>query len=247
MSEILHVMGAPADEATAADLFNAPLRRVRRGQVLFHEGAPAEAIYVVRFGGFKTLRVAADGYEQVLAFSAPGDVIGFDALAAGKHPTMSVALEDSGVHALPLGGLDALRQRLRAFDHALQIAISRQLARTADVAELMAAVAAEVRLARFLVQLSARMAERGLSARRLRLTMSRRDIASYMGVAHETVSRSLGALIGMGCVEVHNRDIEILDPARLRECASCTRGASDEGSTHAPRLHVASAGVPAAE
>ena len=201
-----------------------PMRRLRREQFLVVEGAQPEALYVVRFGTFKSLRVAEDGYEQVFGFSGPAEVIGFEGLAMGWHPASVVALEDAAVHALPVGMLEDLRHDVPALDHALQRALGRQLARRADLADLMAAVAAEVRLARFLVQSSARAAEVGRSPRRLRLAMSRRDIASYLGVAHETVSRAFGALAHAGYVQVNNRDVDVLDMHGLEACARVTRG-----------------------
>jgi CRP/FNR family transcriptional regulator len=94
---------------------------------------------------------------------------------------------------------------------------------------MMAAVAAEVRLARFLLQLSRRMADCGESPRRFHLRMSRRDIASYLGVAHETVSRSFGALARWGLLCVDNREVEILDLPGLKQFAQNTRRAVDDG------------------
>ena len=93
---------------------------------------------------------------------------------------------------------------------------------------MMAAVAAETRLARFLVWMSTCMAERGQSPRRLYLRMSRRDIASLLGVAHETVSRSFTALAEWGYLRVDNREVEILDAAGLRGCTRSTRGLPEE-------------------
>jgi CRP/FNR family transcriptional regulator, anaerobic regulatory protein len=98
---------------------------------------------------------------------------------------------------------------------------------------MMAAVAAEVRLARFLLQLSRRMAECGQSSRRFHLRMSRRDIASYLGVAHETVSRSFGSLSRWGWLRVDNREVEILDLPGLKQFALNTRRALDDGP-HSP-------------
>jgi CRP/FNR family transcriptional regulator len=92
----------------------------------------------------------------------------------------------------------------------------------------MAAVAAEVRLARFLVQLSARMGACGQSPRRLLLRMSRRDIASHLGVAHETVSRSFGTLADWGYVSVNYREVEICDLDALKTFARSTRGLVEE-------------------
>jgi CRP/FNR family transcriptional regulator len=196
----------------------------------------------VRSGTFKCLKTLEDGYEQVLAFAGVGDVLGFDALASGHLAVGAMALEDSTVFVLPLRDFDAWRHDSPPLDHALQFALSRQLARAGETAEMMAAVAAEVRLARFLVWLSARMAERGQSPRRLRLRMSRRDIASFLGVAHETVSRSFGALADAGILSVDNREVEIVDAQRLHACSRSTRGFAAEmrhpsiPSSTAPRL-----------
>lgn len=224
LADVLRFLGEESTDAWMLPVTALPLRRVRRDHFLFVEGAHPEALYIVRFGTFKSLRVAEDGYEQVFGFSGPADVVGFEGLSMGWHPASVIALEDAAVHALPAGLLEDLRHQVPALDHALQRALGRQLARRADLADLMAAVAAEVRLARFLVQSSARAAEAGRSPRRLRLAMSRRDIASYLGVAHETVSRAFGALAHAGYVAVNNREVEVLDMAGLEACARVTRG-----------------------
>lgn len=224
LPDVLRFLGEETADSWMLPMTALPMRRIRRDQFLFVEGAHPEALYIVRFGTFKSLRVAEDGYEQVFGFSGPADVIGFEGVAMGWHPASVIALEDAAVHTLPAGMLDDLRHQVPALDHALQRALGRQLARRADLADLMAAVAAEVRLARFLVQSSARAAEAGRSPRRLRLPMSRRDIASYLGVAHETVSRAFGALAHAGLVQVNNRDVDVLDMAGLETCARVTRG-----------------------
>ncbi len=232
LPELLAAMGAEPAAAATRTLppLAVPVWRVRSGAVLLHEGASPESVHVVRSGSFKCLKTSEDGYEQVLAFSGPGDVLGFEALSRGRHTCSVVALEDSTVFAVPLRELDGWRQRAPALDHALQFALSRQLARAGEIAEMMAAVAAETRLARFLIWMSACMAERGQSPRRLYLRMSRRDIASLLGVAHETVSRSFTALAEWGYLRVVNREVEILDAAGLRACTRNTRGLADEGS-----------------
>lgn len=220
-----------------------PLQHVPRGTALLHEGAAARCVYVIQAGDFKTVKTAEDGYELVLDFAGRGDLLGFDALASGHHASGAVALEDAAVHALPLHELEALRHASRAFDSALLATVSRQLERMGDAAWAMSAVGADVRVARFLVQLSTRMLERGQSARLLRLRMGRRDIASHLGLAHESISRSFGSLVEGGLLRVDNRDVEILDLARLQRHARCTRGLADEGpvrtSCDAPPLQAA--------
>jgi CRP/FNR family transcriptional regulator, anaerobic regulatory protein len=140
------------------------------------------------------------------------------------------------VVALPFAALADLRRRAGVLDAALQVLVARQIAHAGDTAEVMAAVSAEVRLARFLLRLSARMAARGQSQRRLLLRMNRRDIANHLGLAHETISRSLRMLVDEGCLHVHNRDVEILDLDRLKQCARSTRGAPCEALRHEAEL-----------
>ncbi len=234
LGDLMRLMGLPLDDPGLAEGLGVSTRRVHSGTALFHEGAPAQAIYFVAVGTFKSLHIAEDGYEQVLGFAGRAEVLGYDAVCNGLHPTTAIALEDSTVYAMALPDLFALCQRVPALDRALHLTLSRQLVHQVEIANLMAAVSAEVRLARFLVQLSEHMAERGQSPRRMLLRMSRRDIASHIGVAHETVSRSFSVLVQWGCLAVCNREVEILDLERLKACASSTRGLADAHLPHHP-------------
>ncbi len=223
LRELLDLMGA--EPSGPLPLANPPvvLRQVHTGDALFHEGAAAEAIHFVRSGTFKTYRTAEDGYEQVLGFVGRAEVLGFDAICDNRHPTAAVALEDSSVYTVLLRDLPALERTVPAFGEAVHRAVSSALSCRCSLASMMAAVAAEVRLARFLLELSQRMVSIGQSSRRFHLRMCRRDIASYIGVAHETVSRSLGTLVGLGLVEVDQREVEIVDMDGLVEFARSTR------------------------
>ncbi len=240
MSDLLQLMGADtASQQLAADIA-VPVRRLREGETLFHEGSRSEAIYFVRAGTFKIFSTAEDGYEQVLGFSGRGEVLGFDAICTGHYPNEVLALEDSSVYVVLLRDYFELGQRIPALDRVVFRAVSAALTRRGELADVMAAVAAEVRLARFLMHLSQRMAASGQSARRFHLRMGRRDIASYLGVAHETVSRSFSALVGLGLVSVNNREVEILDMDGLKVFSCGTRRQIDEHS-RASSLHRAQA------
>ncbi len=227
---LIELLGGSCDAEDCDSSERFAVHRVARGATLVHEGAHAETLYIVQTGSFKCLKTAEDGYEHVLAFAWARDVIGYDGLYREHYAFGAEALEDSRVIALPMAGLAGLRQRSPALDKALQALIARQLAHAGEIAEVMSAVAADARLARFLVQLSGRMAERGQSPRRLLLRMNRRDIANHLGLAHETISRSLRVLSERGCLRVDNREVEILDQQRLKRCARSTRGAVDEAA-----------------
>lgn len=214
-------------------------RRVAAGQPLVEMGMPALAMYFVDTGTFKIARSDRDGYEQVLAFAGRGEALGYDALCADHHPTSAIALEDSTVYVIPKSSLTLIRRSMPAFELELQRAACVALARSNDLVDIMAAVSSEVRLARFLLQLSRQMSTKGLSPRRFLLRMGRRDIASMLGVALATVSRSFTALAAARLLYVNDRDVEILDIDALREYARCTRKVVEESAAPgACRLQV---------
>lgn len=246
LQELLRLVGL-APEAADQPVPDLPVRvlRVQPDGVLLHEGNRGGTLYVVRSGSFKCVRVQEDGYEQVLTFAQPGELLGSEATFAGARQAAAVALEISTVYALPASELRLLQQRCPLVDEAVRRGLSRQLARAAETAEIMVAVASEVRLARFILWLSTRKAEAGQSACRLRLGMGRRDIASMLGVAHETVSRSFSTLAEAGLLRVDNRDVDILDLPGLRARARVTRpGIGEHHVRHAIRADDAPAALP---
>lgn len=231
LSDLMRLLGgdhphSPDGENAAGMVLT--LRRVAAGDHLIHMGAPSDALYFVCTGTFKIFRTDEDGYEQVLAFAGRREVLAFDALCMETHPTAASALEDSTVYVVHKRDLPALSRAVPAFEHELQRAGSRALTRINELVDVMAAVAAEVRLARFLLQLSRQMATSGQSPRRFHLRMGRRDIASMLGVAHETVSRSFSSLAMACLIHVHDRDVEILDLDGLKAYSRSTRRTMDD-------------------
>jgi CRP/FNR family transcriptional regulator, anaerobic regulatory protein len=238
LRDVLRLLGG--DEAGIGPMARVPvaLRRLEAGATLAHEGAPLQSLYIVRCGSLKCVRTLECGYEQVTSVSLPGDVLGFDGLHQGRHVVAAVALELSTVYALPLSELPSLRESCPALDAALQRVLSRQLARAAATADMLAAVASDVRVARFVLWMSERAAELGWSPRRLRLSMSRRDVASLLGVAHETVSRSFTALADAGMLKVSNREVEIIDRPQLQARARNTRRGADLQAHGSPNTRL---------
>ena len=242
LHDIVRLLGGDGGSLTReASAFPVALRRLSGDSTLAREGDAAQSLHVLRSGSLKCFRTLEDGYEQVMALALPGDVLGFDALHSGRMPATVVSLEVSTVYTLPLKALPTWRREHPPLDQALQLALSRQLARAAQLTEMLAAVSSSVRLARFLLYMSAQSAEHGWSPRRLRLHLGRREIASLLGMAHETVSRSFTTLCEAGLVQVDNREIEIVDRDGLQGVSRCTRGpagshagASSRAAPHAP-------------
>jgi CRP/FNR family transcriptional regulator len=229
VSDLLRWAGLPDLASTETDSIVFSLRRVFAGSLLFAEGQPLQHLYCVAAGSFKCTQTDLEGYEQVLGFALHGDLLGLDALYEHKHASSAVALEDSSVAVMPLRELLAASHRVPALERLLLHATGAELLHRGDAQYLMSAPSSEVRVARFLLHFAQRQRSLGRSGRRLLLRMTRRDIASCLGVAHETVSRALTALAQIGCIAVSHRDIEILDADALRELQRVTRGTARLG------------------
>jgi CRP/FNR family transcriptional regulator, anaerobic regulatory protein len=117
---------------------------------------------------------------------------------------------------LPYGDVQELRRSMPQFEDALLRAFSAELRREHLAKSNMGSLGAEMRLVRFLLQLSERFEKMGYSSLRFRLRMTREDIASYLGLSLETVCRSFTLLARLGLIAVCRRDVTLLDVEALR-------------------------------
>ena len=223
-SDLLRWAGLAEHANEQTDRMPFTTRRVRADAALVHEGTPFEYLYFVCAGSFKCVQVDSEGYEQVLGFALHSDMIGLDGMSRGRHASGAVALEDSTVASLPFSEMMSASRRLPSIERLIQRAVGAELLRRSDTQYLMSAASSEVRVARFLLHFARRQNALGYSDRRIRLRMTRRDIASHLGVAHETVSRALTALQQVGCIAVTYRDIELIDTRLLQDIQRITRG-----------------------
>ena len=181
---------------------------------IFREGDEFNAIAAVRGGTVKTYVNDAEGREQVQGFFLPGEVIGLSAILQGRYPCNAVALDSVVLCRFSFPTMAALATRMPG----LQAQLFRLLSQDIGKAALLSGnYSADERTAAFLMGLSRRYASRGFSANRFLLTMSRTDIANYLRLASESVSRVFRRFQDEGLLRVDRREIEILDRARLEE------------------------------
>ena len=186
------------------------------GEHVFREGDPFEAIAAVRAGTVKTYSIDRDGREHVLGFHLPGEVIGLNAIAGDKYPCNAVALDTVTLCRFSFPQISVLAARLPG----LQQTLFRLLSRDIGTASLLAGDwSADERMAAFLIGLSRRLAARGFSPDRFQLTMARTDIANYLRLAPETVSRVLKRFQEEGMLQVERRELELVDRSRLESLA----------------------------
>ncbi|WP_345776356.1 cyclic nucleotide-binding domain-containing protein [Luteimonas salinisoli] len=185
---------------------------LRAGDHVFREGDAFEAIAAVRSGTVKTYTVDRDGHEHVLGFYFPGEVIGLDGIHGDRYPCNAVALDTVMLCRFSFPKISVLATQLPGLQKHLFRLLSRDIGRAALLAGDWTA---DQRMAAFLVGLSRRLAARGFSPNRFQLTMARTDIANYLRLAPETVSRVLRRFQQDRLLLVDRREVELLDRAQL--------------------------------
>jgi CRP/FNR family transcriptional regulator len=192
-------------------------RRVKEGQALYREGDRFQFIYAVRSGTFKSTLTLKDGREQVTGFQMAGELLGLDGLAAGKHASSAIALEDAEICAIPYAHLSELAATSSDLQHVISRLMSREIVREHNLMMLLGSMNAEERLAAFLLNISQRMKARGYSASEFHLRMSRAEIGSYLGMKLETVSRTFSAFAQQRLLEVDKKHVRIVDLQGLQQ------------------------------
>jgi CRP/FNR family transcriptional regulator len=208
--------GANELDARLMDGMNYARRRIRRGESLYHAGAPFESIYVVRSGFFKSFAITEDGDEQVTGFQMAGEVIGFDGIESDSHTLNVRALEDSLVCVIPFAQLERMASRSLGLQRQLHRLMSREIIHDHGVMTLLATMDAEERVASFLLDLSQRFVARGYAAAEFLLRMTREEIGSYLGLTLETVSRIFSRFQQSRLIDVQSRRVCILDSRALK-------------------------------
>jgi len=184
---------------------------------VFREGDPFDAIAAVRAGTVKTYTIDREGREHVLGFHLPGEVIGLNAIDEEHYPCNAVALDTVMLCRFSFPKISVLAMQLPGLQQHLFRLLSRDIG---NAALLSGDWTADERMAAFLVGLSRRLAARGFSADRFQLTMARTDIANYLRLAPETVSRVLKRFQDDGLLRVDRRELELVGRAQLEALAA---------------------------
>ncbi len=186
------------------------------GEHLFREGDEFKSIAAVRAGMVKTYVLDRGGHEQVLGFHLPGEIIGLNAIHNARYPCSAVALDTVMLCRFSFPQMALLATRMPGLQAQLFKLLSEDIGKAAL---LSGDFSADERMAAFLLSLSRRYQRRGFSARRFHLTMTRTDIANYLRLAPETVSRVLKRFQTDGLVVVDRREIEISNQPLLEQLA----------------------------
>jgi CRP/FNR family transcriptional regulator, nitrogen fixation regulation protein len=176
------------------ELMGAPMSFARNAEI-YGDNEPADYLYKVISGAVRLYKVLADGRRQISAFYLPGDIFGLE--VGDVHMFSAEAVSDAKILVVKRSAVVALASRDNEVARQLWTLTSRELHRVQDHVMLLVKTAQE-RVANFLLE----MAERTLAGNAVDLPMSRQDIADYLGLTIETVSRTLTQLENSAAIEV---------------------------------------------
>lgn len=178
------------------------------GTTIYGQGDPAGQLYMVEFGTVRLCRVSADGRRQISAFYFAGEIFGLEADTQRHFYAESV--DSAGIRVLRPSHGEKFNESM--FQVALQ-----GLTRAQEHLMVLGRQNGSEKVAAFLLDI----AERQSSDRFVDLSMQRCDIADYLGLSFETVSRILTKLKASGIIRIpHVKQIELVDLDELE----CLRG-----------------------
>ena len=217
---IRHLAVCDALSTEYADTLEAMARDVRlqAGQMLAREGDVRRYVFTVTSGALRRIRVLPDGRRLVAGFLMPGDFIGFSGASHYRHSIE--AITDSVLCSIAQTDMRELCERHPGLEHDLLERACVELDATRNNLMALARMTPLERLAGFLLDMAARRQRQGLGGNQLVLPMTRTDIADYLGLTVETVSRSFTKLRQDGTIAANDpHHIELLDSERLRALA----------------------------
>jgi CRP/FNR family transcriptional regulator, anaerobic regulatory protein len=207
--------GVPDSELRVLEQAITNLHIKPRGTIL-DEGEPALHMFNVTAGTVKVYKLLPDGRRQIIGFLMAGDFLGF--AVRDSYAYSAEAVTPVRLCRFPRKKLDELFSRYPMMEKRLLRLAANELAVAQDLMLLLGRKTAKERLATFLLLLSDRAKRLGAAANPVALPMSRTDIADYLGLTTETVSRAFTQLRNSKLIRLDTTNQALLlDPVTLRE------------------------------
>ena len=195
--------------------------RLGAGQILFREGDPAGRVFTLTDGSLKLYKFLPDGRCHVVGFMYPGEFLGIS--IDDEHAFTAQVLEDSELCSFSRGRFDSFLDTHPSMEAELYRMAAHELSAAQQQLVLLGCKTATERLASFLLVLGDRSEQvTGKKSRFVSLPMSRADIADYLGLTKETVSRVLSTLRAARLIRLRAvNEVEILDRPMLEQVSEC--------------------------
>ena len=207
-----NTLGALGMESNSNPIVSLSEFTYKKGTEIYGEKEPAEYVYQVKIGAVRSYKLLSDGRRQIGAFHLAGDIFGLE--NGSEHRFTAEAIVDTTVRLIKRRSLEIVAESDAVVSRNLLSMTTNNLQHAEDHMLLLGRKTSLERVAAFLIEMDGRLTAAGVMA----LPMSRRDIADYLGLTLETVSRALSRLheLGiLGFISANQRQIVLLDRQQL--------------------------------
>lgn len=182
------------------------------GERIYKTQDPFKSLFIIKSGIVKVEKVVNHGNNHISGFHFPGDLIGLESFDDKQNNYDAIALDDTWVCEMPLDRLDSRGQSIISVQQTIITLLSKRIRQADDMLSRIRYLSPEQRLLGFFEMLCERYFKQTIdSKKKLHLPMSKGDIASYLGMRPESVSRALRNLQNQGVIQNHLKTIEIKD------------------------------------
>lgn len=192
---------------------------IKKNHHLFETGQKFTSIFAIRAGAIKLYSYSDLGDEIIHGFFLPGDVVGFDGLLDKAYKYNAMALDSTSVCDLPYNQLSDLAIKIPNLNNQIMTVMSKKMEDGRLHSELLIKRNADQRVAHFIWNMAERHQHRGYAHDEFRLPILHRDVALYLGLTPETVSRILAKLNADNILSWKKKEVIIFNEDELKRVA----------------------------
>ena len=191
------------------------------GEYLYKKGDSLNSIYALTSGTVKLVKTTSKGLQQVVGFRFPGELLGDEAISTEIHTLSAIAIDNASTCDISIKGLDDIAQMIPSFQSNLIKLLSNQCYTLhQQFTSYAGRNNAEERLAAFILNIAERNSNKGILKLNIFLAMTRDDIANFLGLRRETLSRTFTKFQKTKVINIENKELEIKDVEKLRLLAN---------------------------
>lgn len=226
LQKICFPTGLKKNEITRLDRIVERKSPLVKNQHLYNIGETFTTIYAIRSGVIKLYTYSAEGEELIHGFYFPGDVIGFDGMVDGRYAYNAIALQSTSVCNLPYSQLSLLSIEIPSLNQQVLTVMSQEMLKGRMHSELLIRKNADTRVARFIWNMAERHRNKGYMYEEFYLNILHKDVALYLGLTPETVSRILSKLSADNIVSWKKKTLVIHDWIKLKQVSGMLESGS---------------------
>lgn len=192
---------------------------IYKNEYLYQAGEVLKSFFAVKAGMLKVYSLGENGQEIIQGFYLPGDVLGLDALANQGNYFNAIALDVASVCEIPFNKLTQLTKEIPNLNLQLLNIMSQEIVNCRSYSSLLIHKTAEQKLALFIFHMSLKFKAIGYQHNRFILNILHKDVANYLSLTPETVSRALTKFSQKKVVNWTKKEINIFDEKMLKKMA----------------------------